>query len=82
MSRKIEFILNEDPQQAIRRARRVAESNGVHMVGTAAAGKFTGHGLEGHYTVAGNTVAIIIHRKPMLVPWSLVENRLHEFFAT
>jgi hypothetical protein len=52
------------------------------MVGDASAGKFVGHGLEGHYTIAGRTVAITIHRKPMLVPWAMIESRLHEFFSS
>jgi hypothetical protein len=82
MSHKIEFELKQEADQVIKRARLAAEKNGVHMVGDASAGKFVGHGLEGHYTIAGRTVAITIHRKPMLVPWAMIESRLHEFFSS
>ncbi|NJD05457.1 MAG: hypothetical protein FIA97_03035 [Methylococcaceae bacterium] len=81
MSRKIEFALNEDPQLVIKRARQAAEKNGVHLVGDASAGKFTGHGLDGQYAIASGTIAITIRRKPMLVPWSMIESRLQEFFS-
>jgi hypothetical protein len=82
MSRKIEFTLKEEPQHAIKRARLIAEKNGVHMIGDTATGKFAGHGLDGIYEVAGSTIAITIRRKPMLIPWSMIEHRLQEFFKT
>jgi hypothetical protein len=81
MSKRIEVKLNQPADQLIVRAQAGAEKNGVEFKGDAATGNFSGKGIEGSYLIEGDTLTIDITKKPMVMPWALIETSVKKFFA-
>lgn len=80
MAREFTVPLTTTPALLIAKARRLAVENDVAFDGDEQRGTFAGSGVEGHYTVAGDSVGIVLTRKPFYASWSMVEDRVREFF--
>jgi len=80
MSKSFSVNFTGDPTSLFERARKAAADNGAQISGDTNKGAFSGRGVEGNYTVSGNTVNITVDKKPMIIPWSLVESQLKQFF--
>lgn len=80
MSKSFSVNFSGDATSLLERARKAAADNGAQVSGDANQGTFSGRGVEGSYTVSGNTVNVTVDKKPMIIPWSLVESQLKQFF--
>lgn len=80
MSKSFSVNFTGDATSLLERARKTATDNGAQVTGDTNKGAFSGRGVEGSYAVNGNTVNITVDKKPMIVPWSLVESQLKQFF--
>lgn len=81
MSRSFELKLNHDPDEIIAKAKDAAKTNGVRFVGDGQTGQFAGHGIEGSYLILEDTLCVKIAKKPLIMPWSLIEATLRKFFT-
>ena len=80
MSKSFSVNFTGDATSLLERARKTAADNGAQVTGDTNKGSFSGRGVEGSYTVSGNTVNVTVDKKPMIIPWSLVESQLKQFF--
>jgi len=80
MARSFSVPFTGDAASLLARARKAATDNGAQVTGDANQGTFSGRGVEGSYTINGNTVTVTIDKKPLIIPWSLVESQLKQFF--
>ncbi len=80
MSKSFSIPFIGDTTSLLERARKAAADNGAQVTGDTHKGTFSGRGVEGSYTVSGNTVNVTVDKKPMIIPWSLVESQLKQFF--
>ncbi len=80
MSRSFEVKLNGDADTVIARARAAAHKNGVHFDGDAQTGHFAGHGIEGSYLILEDILSVQIAKKPLIMPWGMIESTLHKLF--
>ncbi|MFN5746705.1 MAG: hypothetical protein ACK443_11570 [Methylococcaceae bacterium] len=79
--KSFEVKLKSDPEDVIAKAKTAARNNGVNLVGDGQTGHFVGHGIEGSYLILEDTLAIQISKKPFIMPWSLIESTLRNYFA-
>lgn len=61
------------------KVREAGRSKRLAFSGDDAAGRFTGP-AEGSYAVEGDTVRIVVEKKPMIVPWGMIESALKDLF--
>jgi hypothetical protein len=81
MSKSFEVKLNRAAEEIIGKAHVAAQHYGIDFAGDGQNGRFAGHGIEGSYTIDGEVLSLQIKRKPMLIPWSMIETKLLAFFA-
>jgi hypothetical protein len=80
MAKSFSVNFTGDATSLLERARKTAADNGAQVTGDTNKGSFSGRGVEGSYTVSGNTVNVTVDKKPMIIPWPLVESQLKQFF--
>ena len=80
MSRIFEINLSEDPGHVISRAREAAQKNRVAFEGNDDCGTFHGHGIKGHYRIEDHRLHLEINKKPLIMPWTLIESTIRGFF--
>ena len=68
-------------EEVVEKAKAASKSNGVAMEGDHSKGHFNGQGVEGNYHIEGSTLKISITKKPLIVPWSLLETKIKNFFG-
>lgn len=81
MSKFLEVRLSQAPDEFLPKARAAAKANGVQLTGDHETGRFNGRGIEGAYRIEGDTLAIHIQKKPMILPWPMIESAVKSFFA-
>ncbi len=81
MAKSFEVELTEDAEDLIERTRKTANEKGLIFEGDVAGGNITGQGFEGVYKVADGRIVVTIHKKPMVVPWFVVESKIKSFLA-
>jgi hypothetical protein len=81
MSKKFELVLSVSPSDFLHKARSSAQSSGVELNGDESGGRFSGKGIEGAYEIQGNVLAIRILKKPLLMPWALIEMAVRDYFV-
>ena len=81
MSKSFDVPLTGDPEALVAQAEKAARKAGAEFSGDTSAGRFAGSGVEGEYTVHGDTITVTINKKPLIAPWSLVEEKVRSFFA-
>jgi len=80
-SKTYEITLTQEPVAVIERAREKATSSGVDFQGDENEGNFAGKGLLGTYRIAGPLLTITISKKPMILPWAMIESSIKSFFG-
>ncbi len=76
------FQLSHEPAAVVEKARKAAAGNGVKFEGDVQQGRFSGHGIEGSYAIENaRLLTIQISRKPIIMPWSMIESSMRKFFA-
>jgi hypothetical protein len=81
MTKKFSIKLTRDPSEVFTQFKAYAAKNGVGVSGDHQLGQFNGKGIVGSYALSGKTLNITIEKKPMLLGWSLIENKVREFFV-
>lgn len=80
MSHKFSFQV-ANVEQSLAKVKSEMLKAGHKFNGDSAKGSFAGGGVEGDYTIDGNTVTVNITKKPFVAPKSLVERKIREYFA-
>ncbi len=81
MSKSFEVPLRGTADEVIAQAREAAQQHGVLLTGDERTGHFSGGGVEGVYAITDDRLAITILKKPFIVPWTLIESQIRNFFA-
>jgi hypothetical protein len=81
MNKSFNITLKGAPDEIVAHALEMAHKHGIEFVGDEQAGRFTGHGVEGSYRISGEILSVRIAKKPFILPWSLIESRLRDFFV-
>lgn len=81
MSKSFQIQLQRPASEIIAEAHATAQRKGVRFKGDTANGRFSGLGLEGHYTIEGNTLSVEVTQKPLLLSWSMIETAVKGYFS-
>jgi len=81
MAKKFQFPLSADADTVIAKAKQHATDIKANFEGDTNKGQFGGSGVKGEYVISGDSIEVTIHKKPLIAPWSMVENSLKDFFA-
>jgi len=81
MGRSFQVPLKGDADALASRAEELARQAGAEFTGDGKAGRFAGGGVEGQYEVEGESITVTISKKPLVAPWSLVEEKVRSFFV-
>lgn len=80
MSHKFSFQV-ANVEQSLTKVKSQMTNAGHKFNGDSVKGAFAGGGVEGEYSIEGNTVTVNITKKPFVAPKSLVEKKIKEYFA-
>jgi hypothetical protein len=69
------------PQDLISRAKQTATRYNSSFSGDEKSGSFAGYGVEGNYLIEGQTVTIMVTKKPFFATNQIVQSALDQFFA-
>lgn len=81
MAKFFEVELKENLEELIARTKNTAKEEGLTFDGDTNGGTIKGRGFEGVYKITDGKVAVTINKKPMLVPWLVVESKLKSFLG-
>lgn len=81
MSRSVTGPMPESADVVIAKLRKLAVKHNVEFVGDTLQGYVNGKGFHLKYVINGMQCTLTVTKKPLLVPWSLVESQLHKLFA-
>jgi len=73
--------LNSTPGELVEKASSIAKDNGFNFNGNEENGDFGAMGVEGAYRIANEEVVVTISSKPFMIPWSMVEKYVQQFFT-
>jgi hypothetical protein len=73
--------LSQEPSAVIDAARVQAKKHDFDFQGDDKEGEFAGMGIKGLYTIDGKEMTITIAKKPMILPWGVIESSIKKFFA-
>ncbi len=76
MKKSISVKFAGHPDTLILKARQAAERNGLRFTGDAENGFLKGLGIEANYQVKEDVLTINILRKPLLLSWRIVEQKI------
>ena len=80
MSRTVTGMLPESADVLVKKLEKAAKKNGIHFEGDEGFGHAKGKGFHVKYHVEGDHCTIVVTKKPLLVPWSIVESALAKIF--
>jgi len=80
MSRSVTGDLPIAPEVIIEKLEKLAVKHDVEFSGTVERGYARGKGFHVEYVVVGMRCTLTVTKKPLLVPWALVEAQLHKLF--
>jgi hypothetical protein len=66
-------------KQGLKEARERGAEVGVKLVGDEKSGEFSG-AAAGRYRIEGRTLHLEVDKKPLIVPWALIESQLKKLF--
>ena len=81
------ITLEDDVEAVIYKAKGIAEKYGASFEGNTDTGSFNSNGVEGNYKITRNAedtkniINIQITKKPLVIPWQLVNATLSSFFG-
>ena len=78
MSRTVSGDLKEDPAEIVARLEKLAAKHDIEFNGDTEAGYAKGKGFLVEYQVQGRFCTLTCKKKPMLLPWSVVENAMNK----
>lgn len=80
MTRSVTGRLKEDPKVIVERLVRLADKHDVEFEGDSENGFAKGKGFHVEYIVIGESCTLTVTKKPLLIPWALVESQLEKLF--
>lgn len=80
MSKSVSGELKEDPAKAVERVRQLADEHNIEFSGDECRGAAHGKGFHIEYLIEGQHCTLTVKKKPMLVPWAVVEKSLAKVF--
>lgn len=72
--------INNTPTELVSKASSIAAEKGLRFDGDESHGDFGAMGVEGNYRISNEEIVVQITSKPFLVPWSMVEKYVRDFF--
>ncbi len=80
MSRSVTGELKEDPKLIIEKLYHLAGKHDVEFEGDDEKGYAKGKGFHVNYVIVGTSCTLTVTKKPLLIPWTLVEHQLEKLF--
>ncbi len=66
--------------EILAKAREAGRGKGIALVGDATKGTFQG-AAQGSYSVQDRRLTVTVEKKPVFVPWMMIENALRDVFS-
>ena len=82
MSHTFTITLSQDSATIVDKAKAMLIESGNKFTGDSSKGSFSGSGIAGTYHISGNVATITIDKKPFVIPMSLVESKVREYFKS
>lgn len=76
MKRSIKVKIVNHPDELISKAKQAAEKHGLRFTGDTEKGLIIGFGIEAHYLLQEDELTVKILRKPLLLSWAMVEQKV------
>lgn len=76
MKKSIQIKIVDHPDELVTRAKQAAEKHGLRFTGDAETGLIRGFGIEAHYLLEADILTVKILRKPSLLSWAKVEQKV------
>jgi hypothetical protein len=80
MTRSVTGELKDDPGLIVERLHKLARKHDIEFKGDSLQGYAKGKGFHVEYAIEGVSCTLTVTKKPLLVPWSLVESQLEKLF--
>lgn len=80
MARSVTGELPIGADVIVEKLRELAVKHDIEFCGDVDKGYAKGKGFHVEYVVRGTSCTLTVTKKPLLVPWSLVEAQLHKLF--
>ncbi len=79
MAKTFSYAITEDPQQLITKVKQIASEKGIDVSGDHQQGSLSGQGVNADYLLQDSILTITVQKKPLIVPWSMVEKMVTNF---
>ena len=79
MAKTFSFTVTEDPQQLITKVKQIASTKGIDVSGDHQQGTLSGQGVNADYRLQDSILTITVQKKPLIVPWTMVEKMVAKF---
>lgn len=79
--RSIQVKVTKHPDELIAKVKEMAERYGVQFLGDSGKGLIKGYGIEADYLLREDILTITVFRKPLLLSWTKVENKVRKIVA-
>jgi len=81
MAKEYSYAIKTKPEDVFKILQdKIRESGGIELKGDSQSGTLKGKGFQGSYTMqmmnGKNEVTLKIDKKPIIVPWSLIESKI------
>ncbi|MGZ3802524.1 MAG: hypothetical protein ACXVCL_20360 [Bdellovibrio sp.] len=76
MKKSIQVKIVDHPDELITRAKQAAEKHGLRFTGDSETGLIRSFGIEAHYLLEADILTVKILRKPLLLSWAKVEQKV------
>jgi len=76
MKKSIQIKIVAHPDELIIKAKQAAEKHGLRFTGDTESGLINGYGIEAHYLLQEDVLTIKILRKPLLLSWTKLEQKV------
>ncbi|HBA65244.1 MAG TPA: hypothetical protein DCZ48_03525, partial [Methylococcaceae bacterium] len=74
--KSIQLKIIEKPEDLIHKAKQAAENYGLQFLGDIEQGIIKGFGIEADYMLQEDILTITVFRKPILISWATVEQKV------
>ncbi len=76
MKKSIKVKIVDQPDELIIKAKQAAEQHGLRFTGDTEKGFIKGFGIHAHYLLQEDILTVKILRKPLLLSWTQVEQKV------
>ena len=76
MPKSIQVKIIDHPEELIAKAKEKAEKYGLHFLGDTDKGVIKGFGIEADYMFQEDILTVTVFRKPVLLSWTKVEQKV------